>query len=215
MYDVSFLSSIIPYIVMEYIPFGELFHLWKQIKHFSESLCRFYLANIAITLDYVNKQSIIFRDLKMENLIVDAFGYLKLVDFGLSKSVKNVPHARAFTICGTLQYTSPEMLSSRGYSYSSDWWSLGILAHIMYFGSYPVQPNDKMNTNQMYSQIIAHDYAQIGPPELRNMLAHLLNKDPYKRTSLSTHMASMEFFKNKIDFDAVLRRQVSAYTIER
>jgi serine/threonine protein kinase len=98
---------------------GELFYHLKKKKRFSESLVRFYAAEMALGIAYLHSQNIIYRyyhscmkrDLKPENVLLDEEGHLRLADFGLSKVCYN-HHDKVFTMCGTPEYVAPEVLSN-------------------------------------------------------------------------------------------------------
>jgi serine/threonine protein kinase len=82
--------------------------------------------------EYMHSMSIVYRDLKPENLLVNADGYLKLTDFGFAKVVKN----RTYTVCGTPEYIAPEILLNKGHGKPVDWWALGILIFEMVHGTF-------------------------------------------------------------------------------
>uniref|UniRef100_A0A6M2DU29 Putative serine/threonine protein kinase n=1 Tax=Xenopsylla cheopis TaxID=163159 RepID=A0A6M2DU29_XENCH len=90
------------YIVSDYIPGGELFQLCQRIKHIPEELVKLFTAEIAIALDFLHNAGIIYRDLKAENVLLDALGHIKLIDFGLSKWLSHGD--RTYTRCGTPLY---------------------------------------------------------------------------------------------------------------
>ena len=83
--------------------------------------------------EYMHGMNIIYRDLKPENLLVSADGYLKLTDFGFAKVVVN----RTYTLCGTPEYIAPEILLNKGHGKGVDWWTLGILMYEMATGRPP------------------------------------------------------------------------------
>lgn len=82
----------------------------------------------------------IYRDVKLENVVLDQWGHALLIDFGLAKKLKQ--GSSTGTICGTLQYMSPDVASGGTYSHYVDWWSLGVLLHILLTGIYPY-PNSE------------------------------------------------------------------------
>uniref|UniRef100_A0AC35TJ41 Protein kinase domain-containing protein n=1 Tax=Rhabditophanes sp. KR3021 TaxID=114890 RepID=A0AC35TJ41_9BILA len=123
------------YTLMEIIEKGDLFTEWDRQNGFSEDLIRIYGAEVALALDFLHSRRIIHRDIKLENIIVDGLGNLKLVDFGLSKILNN--NCLANTILGTLQYMAPEIRYGMPYNECVDWWSLGVMMSIMFTCQYP------------------------------------------------------------------------------
>ncbi|CAG0882623.1 unnamed protein product [Cyprideis torosa] len=127
------------YIVTEYMAGGDLLHLWEALDgSLPQQLVKSYIAEAAAALAFLHSAGIIYRDLKMENLLLDCKGHLRITDFGLSKPLKYGD--RTSTMCGTLQYMAPEVLSSQPYTHAVDWWSLGILAYALLQGKYPSSP---------------------------------------------------------------------------
>jgi serine/threonine protein kinase len=112
---------------------GELFSVLRAKTFFDEHTARFFAAGVVLAFEYMHSKGIIYRDLKPENLLLDARGYLKITDFGFAKKVGD---QRTWTLCGTPDYLAPEVVSGQGHGRGVDWWTLGILIYEM-LASYP------------------------------------------------------------------------------
>lgn len=118
---------------MEYISGGELFFHIGREKRFSETRCRFYAGEILLALAYLHKHNIVYRDLKLENLLLDANGHVKITDFGLVKEDIGY-NGTTSTFCGTPEYLAPEVLEEENYGRSVDWWAMGVVLYEMMIG---------------------------------------------------------------------------------
>ncbi|KAH8117233.1 AGC/PKA protein kinase [Phellopilus nigrolimitatus] len=128
----TFQDDLNVYMLLSYVPGGELFTHLRRAQRFTPDVTRFYLATIVLALKYLHSFNIIYRDLKPENLLLDARGYLRLTDFGFAKIVED----RTWTLCGTPEYLAPEIIQSDGHGKAADWWACGILCYEMLVG-YP------------------------------------------------------------------------------
>ena len=108
------------YIVMDFVEGGELFSLLRKSQRFPNPVAKFYAAEVTLALDYLHSTHIIYRDLKPENLLLDRHGHLKITDFGFAKEVPDI----TWTLCGTPDYLAPEVVASKGYNKSVDWYLL-------------------------------------------------------------------------------------------
>ncbi|KAF8562013.1 hypothetical protein P879_08836 [Paragonimus westermani] len=143
----TFQDPVCIYLAMEFVDGGDLFELLRQHGRLVESTARFYAAQVFMALEYLHCLSVLYRDLKLENIVLGSNGYVKLVDFGFAKFVPR----RTYTLCGTPEYIAPEMIMHRGYGRSVDWWAFGILIYEMLFGFTPFH-SDQMMT--MYENIV-------------------------------------------------------------
>ena len=153
---------------------------------------RFYISFLFVILDYLNSKGIAHRDLKPENIMINEQGYLQLIDFGTAKKIKDFTS----TIIGTAYYISPEVLIGKGYSFSCDYWSIGILAFEIYYNYYPFgnEANDPM---EVYSDILKKDLSlpYNGDKSVNNFIKAVLNKKVSKRLSSLEQAKKHEFFK--------------------
>ena len=133
--DCAFQNKRKIYFVMELMRGGEIYTHLAQVRRFKEKQAKFFSACICLALGHLHANSFIYRDLKLENILLDSLGYAKLTDFGLSKFLRK--DEKTHTVCGTIFYIAPEIISNKGYSYEADWWSLGILTYELLFGFPP------------------------------------------------------------------------------
>lgn len=136
------------YLLLEYIIGGELYSYLRRAGRFSISTARFYAAEILMAIEYLHSFDIAYRDLKPENLLLDARGHIKLSDFGFAKVVPE----RTWTLCGTPEYLAPEIIANKGHGKSVDWWALGILIYEMIAGHPPFYDKTPFGT---YEKILA------------------------------------------------------------
>ena len=106
----AFQSQTKLYLISDFFNGGELFYYLSNGR-FSENRARFYAAEIAMGLQYLHSKGIVYRDLKPENLLLDADGHIKITDFGLSK--ENVEGQELHSLCGTPEYLAPEIIMKK------------------------------------------------------------------------------------------------------
>lgn len=136
------------YMLLEYVCGGELFSYLRNSVRFPNETANFFAAEIVSALEYLHSHSIIYRDLKPENLLLDRQGHVRICDFGFAKKV----YDRTWTLCGTPEYLAPEIIQGKGHHKAVDWWALGILMYEMLAG-YP--PFYDENPFQIYQKILA------------------------------------------------------------
>ena len=107
--DFLFQSDTRLYFVMPFVQGGELYKIFQSKKRFDEATVRFYAAQIVLAVGELHKKGIAHRDLKLENILVDDTGYLKIIDYGLAKIIQN--NELAMSYCGTPEYLAPEMIT--------------------------------------------------------------------------------------------------------
>lgn len=170
------------YMVMDFVEGGELFSLLRKSQRFPNPVAKFYAAEVTLALEYLHQKDIIYRDLKPENLLLDRYGHLKITDFGFAKKVSDI----TWTLCGTPDYLAPEVVSSKGYNKSVDWWSLGILIFEMLCGYTPFW--DTGSPMKIYENILKGRvrYPPYIHPDAQDLLQHLITSDLTKRLG-NTH----------------------------
>jgi len=125
-----------------------------KVGRFPEIRAKFYTAEIVLALEHVHSLDIIYRDLKPENVLVDANGHVRLTDFGLSKEGVSDHSTGATSFCGTPEYIAPEVLLREGHGRAVDWWSLGALMYEMLTG---LPPFYSRNRQTMFEKILQAD----------------------------------------------------------
>lgn len=167
------------YMVLDYFTGGELFFHLKHGGRFTESRAKFYAAEIALGIQCLHDNGIIYRDLKPENVLLDDEGHIRLTDFGLSKeSVQG--DQLTHTFCGTPEYLAPEVIQGSWYGQAVDWWSMGTLLYEMLTG-WPPFYNE--NLHVMYERITRAPltFPDDMSNEAKDLLTGLLNRDPRQR----------------------------------
>ncbi|KAK2589063.1 hypothetical protein KPH14_001898 [Odynerus spinipes] len=132
------------YMLMEVCLGGELWTVLRDKGHFDDPTTRFYTACVVEAFDYLHSRNIIYRDLKPENLLLDNYGYVKVVDFGFAKRLEQ--GKKTWTFCGTPEYVAPEVILNKGHDISADYWSLGVLMFELLTGAPPFTGADPMKT---------------------------------------------------------------------
>uniref|UniRef100_A0A8C2YZB3 non-specific serine/threonine protein kinase n=1 Tax=Cyclopterus lumpus TaxID=8103 RepID=A0A8C2YZB3_CYCLU len=160
-------------------PFLTLFFHLSRERVFTEDRARFYGAEIVSALEYLHSQDVVYRDLKLENLMLDKDGHIKITDFGLCKE-GITPDATMKTFCGTPEYLAPEVLEDNDYGRAVDWWGLGVVMYEMMCGRLPFYNQDH---ERLFELILMEEirFPRNLSPEAKSLLAGLLKKDPKQR----------------------------------
>ena len=189
----------------EYIPGIPLKHLIKAEQGISIEKAKFYIACIITVLDYIHKKRIIHRDLRPDHILINKIGYVKIIDFTLSKQLKS---DYTYSTCGIHEYYSPEMINKTGYNKCIDFWQLGILFYEMLFGKTPFVDQDPI---KLYEKI---KNGKLKFPRnidinARTLIRHLLNLDANKRLGC-TKKGIYEIIQNPFfegfDWESLLHR---------
>ncbi|KAH0809667.1 hypothetical protein GEV33_013123 [Tenebrio molitor] len=196
------------YLILDFLRGGDLFSRLSKEVMFTEEDVKFYLAELALALNHLHSLGIIYRDLKPENVLLDADGHIALTDFGLSKLP--LEEGKAYSFCGTVEYMAPEVVNRKGHSFAADWWSFGVLMFEMLTGSLPFQGSNRRDT---MTQILK---AKLGMPanlssEAQSLLRALFKRNPANRLGAGPggveDLKKHEFFAT-IDFDALLAKKI-------
>ncbi|KAI9906989.1 hypothetical protein PsorP6_002782 [Peronosclerospora sorghi] len=193
--------------ILEYCQGGELFfHLQQQLSQkFDEKATRFYAAEVLAGISELHKYGVVYRDLKPENVLLDAQGHVKLADFGFAKQDMS-PGKRTYSFCGSPEYLSPEMVQKNGHGIETDIWSLGCFIYELLTGSPPFQCADMHRLFRLIQQ--GHVWY---PPYLSghaiSLLKGLLCVNPANRLTAAQAMEH-PFFKLWLKWVDVFERKV-------
>ncbi|XP_029626277.1 ribosomal protein S6 kinase-related protein [Salmo trutta] len=193
------------YIMCDYCSTGDLYTYWVMIGQFSEDAVRVFAAELGCALGFLHDVGIIHRDVKMENILLTDQGHLRLADFGLSRRLER--GGRAFTICGTIQYMAPEVLSGGPYSHAADWWSLGILLFSLVTGKFPVLPEPDHYSMLRRVRCFPYDIPLSFSPPLALLITELLCKTPTRRLRTLDRFKRQTFFHGATFDLALLQRR--------
>uniref|UniRef100_A0A8C1I927 protein kinase C n=1 Tax=Cyprinus carpio TaxID=7962 RepID=A0A8C1I927_CYPCA len=177
------------FFVMEYLNGGDLMFHIQDKGRFDLYRATFYAAEIICGLQYLHSKGIIYRDLKLDNVMLDIYGHIKIADFGMCKE-NMLGENRATTFCGTPDYIAPEILLGQKYSFSVDWWSFGVLLYEMLIGQSPFQGDDE---DELFESI---------------RMDKLFERDPTRRLGVVGNIRGHAFFKT-INWPALEKREVS------
>ncbi|KAM9477512.1 protein kinase C eta type [Clarias gariepinus] len=199
------------FFVMEFVNGGDLmFHIQKSRK-FEENRARFYSAEITCALIFLHSKGIIYRDLKLDNVLLDRDGHCKLADFGMCKEGM-FEGAATGTFCGTPDYIAPEILQEMLYGPSVDWWALGVLLYEMLSGHAPFEAE---NEDDLFECILNEEivYASWLSADAVDILKAFLMKNPARRlgcvaTSGGENAVMKHVFFSAIDWEKLNRREI-------
>ncbi|XP_072931864.1 serine/threonine-protein kinase N [Epargyreus clarus] len=194
--------------VMEYAAGGDLMmHIHADV--FTEPRAVFYAACVVLGLQYLHENNIIYRDLKLDNLLLDTEGYVKIADFGLCKEGMGWGD-RTGTFCGTPEFLAPEVLTETSYTRAVDWWGLGVLIFEMLVGESPFPGEDE---GEVFDSIVNDEvrYPRTLSLEAIALMRRLLRKNPERRLGSSERDAEdvkkQAFFRN-VNWEQLLLRKV-------
>lgn len=169
------------YLILEYAKNGALYKLLKERDRFDERTAAVYIRDLTKALIYCHSKKVIHRDIKPENLLIGHNGELKIADFGWSV---HSPSSRRMTLCGTLDYLSPEMIEGKPHSYAVDIWSLGVLCYELLVG---LPPFDAKDSHQTYKKIryVIIKYPDFISEKAKDIMSKLLVVNPEQRMPLA------------------------------
>ncbi|XP_065200537.1 protein kinase C-like isoform X1 [Planococcus citri] len=199
------------FFVMEYVNGGDLMFQIQRSRKFDEPRARFYAAEVTLALQFLHRHGVIYRDLKLDNILLDNEGHCKLADFGMCKE-GIIDGVTTSTFCGTPDYIAPEILQELDYGASVDWWALGVLMYEMMAGQPPFEAD---NEDDLFESILHDDvlYPVWLGKEAVSILKGFMTKNPSKRLgSVASHgmenaIRTHIFFRD-INWEALEARKI-------
>ncbi|GFS64603.1 calcium-independent protein kinase C [Trichonephila inaurata madagascariensis] len=199
------------FFVMEYVNGGDLMFQIQKARKFDEPRARFYASEVTLALMFLHRNGVIYRDLKLDNILLDSEGHCKIADFGMCKE-GIIDGNTTTTFCGTPDYIAPEILQELEYGPSVDWWALGVLMYEMMAGQPPFEAD---NEDDLFESILHDDvlYPVWLSKEAVSILKGFMTKNPAKRLGCVASQGYEDailhhaFFK-EVDWDALEARKV-------
>ncbi|KAJ2624600.1 Serine/threonine kinase [Coemansia sp. RSA 1358] len=197
------------FFVMEYISGGDLMMHVQKLGSFGERRAKFFACEVLLGLAYFHKAGIVYRDLKLDNIMLDSEGHVKIADYGLCK--ENMGYGQTtITFCGTPEFMAPEIVLEQRYGRAVDWWAFGVLIYEMILGTSPFHGEDE---NEIFDSILEDEI--LYPVRMSRdsvfICQALLEKDSSKRLGAGPNDAEdimkHSFFAG-INWDDVLNKRI-------
>jgi len=199
------------YMVMDFYGGGSLFYHLEMQGMFSQDCVKFFSAQLVLGVQYLHDHGIVYRDLKLENILMDTRGYLAITDFGLSKEIDPSNRVWASTFCGTPLYVAPEMVHRRKYGFAVDWWALGIIIYELLSCRVPFCSRNMDRVLWKIVNAAPTFSSEVFSQEARSIIEALLEKRPSQRLGSgprsAQHIKEQPFFEN-FDFDKCAKKEL-------
>lgn len=174
------------YMLFEYVNGGQMLDYIISHGRLKEKQARKFSRQIASALDYCHRNSIVHRDLKIENILISKTGDIKIIDFGLSNMFNPRDHLKTF--CGSLYFAAPELLQAKQYTGPEvDIWSFGIVLYVLVCGKVPFDDQSMPALHAKIKKGVV-DYPSWLSPECKHLISRMLVTDSRQRANLQEIM---------------------------
>lgn len=174
-------------LVMELCAGGDLLNYVRKRRKLTEVSAKLIFKQIIEGLGYIHSKSILHRDIKLDNILLDGKGKVKIADFGVSKSVRKGEVMREQ--CGTPAYIAPEIIRDKGYTgFKADIWSAGVVLFAMLYGTVPFKANNMQDLHQLIMKAKYNLKDEISE-EAKHLITSLLDPDPVTRLTIQEVLA--------------------------
>lgn len=205
-------------LVLEICPGGDLKSHLSRCGRFPPEVAAFTASQVLLALDYLHSQNIVHRDIKLENVLLDGKGYVRLTDFNVAKMMEE---RRTFSMKGTLFCMAPEVILKKGHDTAADFWSYGVFIFELLTGGPPFYSSDKQELKRQILGMDPRRYNLSFPPDMptacRMFLSQLLVRDPRlrlgaRRSDVSI-MKAHPFF-GRLDWELLLRKEIPSPLVQ-
>ena len=194
------------YLLLEYLPGGELFTFVRSNSCLPNDVALFYAAEIVLALSFLHSLDVAYRNLRPEHVLLTKHGHIKLIDFSSAKKIR--ASERSNTSCGSPAYMAPEIISGVGHTKAVDWWAFGVLLYEMLVGLPPFYDEDPQ---QLYAKILTSSvtFPRHIEEQAQDLITNLLQVNPELRLgSQGTEAVTDHLWFDGVDFDMVLRKEI-------
>jgi serine/threonine protein kinase len=204
----SFQSVHHVFLVLDYVPGGELLERLEEEGQLSGSRAQLYAAELTLAIGFLHSKNCVYRDVKAENVLIDEDGHVKLTDFGVAK-LGMAANSTTGTFCGTPEYMAPEMVKGVPHTRAVDWWGLGVLVFEMLTGFPPFSSENVLTVYEMILNSKVPFPEEMDPVAV-DFIGRLLDKNP--ETRLGSGVDDVEELKKhpyftNIDWDRVYKKE--------
>jgi MAP/microtubule affinity-regulating kinase len=171
------------YIVMEYVCGGSLQSLLRKqpVSRFDDATAKRLFTQICDGIGYCHSLRVVHRDIKLDNVLLDRHGCVKIIDFGFAVAIPQGQKLKIF--CGTPSYIAPEIISGQPYAFPGDIWALGVLLYVMLAGRFPFKASTQ---RELYRRIVRGSFQALEnvAPEARELIDSVLQKNQDLRPTI-------------------------------